>query len=88
MVGQKIDNIAGGGSYTPQQIANSTLLTHQEKIALLQELKAKVTGKQANSENLGFSPEEIDQAIAEVKKHAQDDGITDVDISIGRQSNA
>jgi len=88
MVDPRIDNIAGGGSYTPQQIANSTLLTHQEKIALLKNLNAKVTGTAPNPDGLGFSPEEIDQAIAEVKKHAQDDAITDVDISIGRQSNA
>jgi hypothetical protein len=66
-------NRAGGrDSLTPMQIAHHPLFTAREKIGLLQELKAEVTGTEPNEQHLGFSPEEIDEAIAEVRLGVQD----------------
>ena len=63
----------GTDDYTPMQIAESELLTHSEKIEMLHEMKAKVTGAEKNEEGYGPTPEEIDRALAAVKKHAQDE---------------
>jgi hypothetical protein len=66
-------NRAGGrDSLTPMQIAHHPLFTAREKIRLLQELKAEVTGTEPNEQHLGFSPEEVDEAIAEVRLGVQD----------------
>ena len=51
----------------PMQIAHNPLLTVREKLDLLTRLRAEVTGALENSEDLGLSPGEIDQAIGEVK---------------------
>jgi hypothetical protein len=51
----------------PMQIAHHALLTAREKLDLLARLRTEVTGALENSEDLGFSPGEIDQAIDEVK---------------------
>jgi hypothetical protein len=65
-------NRAGGrDGLTPMQIAHHPLFTAREKIKLLQELKAEVTGVEPNAQHLGFSPEEIDEAIAEVRLGVQ-----------------
>jgi hypothetical protein len=65
-------NRAGGDRLTPLQIAHHPLFTAHEKIRLLQELKAEVTGVEPNEDDLGFSAGEIDEAIAEVRLGAQD----------------
>lgn len=63
-----LDGGAGGQSaLMPMQIAHHALLTAREKLELLNRLKAEVTGALENSEDLGLSPGEIDQAIDEVK---------------------
>jgi hypothetical protein len=57
---------------SPMQIAHSPLFTAREKIDLLNQLKAEVTGEAANPDQLGYDPEEIDAAIAEIKLEVQD----------------
>jgi hypothetical protein len=56
----------------PMQIAHNSLFTAREKIDLLNKMKAEVTGAAENGDNLGFTAEEIDEAIEEVKRGAQD----------------
>jgi hypothetical protein len=64
---------AGGrDGLSPMQIAHHPLFTAREKIELLNEIKAEVTGREPNPDNLGFSPDEVDEAIAEVKHGVQD----------------
>lgn len=64
---------AGGrDGLTPMQIANHPLFTAREKIDLLNEMKAEVTGSEPNEDGLGFGAGEIDEAIAEVRQKAQD----------------
>ena len=73
MVPDSVESRAGGkDALTPKQIAHHPLLTAREKGALLQKLKAEVTGAMENDLDLGFSPAEIDAAIEEVKLGAQD----------------
>ena len=55
----------------PVQIAHNPSLTAREKLDLLVRLKAEVTGALQNSEDLGLTPGEIDQAIDEVKRGAE-----------------
>lgn len=55
----------------PVQIAHNPSLTAREKLDLLTRLKAEVTGALENSEDLGLTPGEIDQAIDEVKLDAE-----------------
>jgi hypothetical protein len=57
---------------SPMQIAHNPLFTAREKIELLNQLKAEVTGERANPDNLGYDPEEIDAAIAEIRTEVQD----------------
>jgi hypothetical protein len=57
---------------SPMQIAHNPLFTAREKIELLNQLKAEVTGEDANPDQLGFEPEEIDAAIQEIKLEVQD----------------
>jgi hypothetical protein len=57
---------------SPMQIAHNPLFTAREKIELLNELKAEVTGEDANADNLGYDAEEIDAAIAEIRLEVQD----------------
>lgn len=61
----------GKASFTPMQIAHHELFTAKEKLDLLYRIKAEVTGAVQNENDLGFSPEDIDEAIAEVKLDAQ-----------------
>ena len=63
--------MGGKDNFTPMQIAHNTLFTAKEKLDLLHLIKAEVTGAVQNEDDLGFSPEEIDEAIAEVKLEAQ-----------------
>ncbi|HZY67550.1 MAG TPA: hypothetical protein VFE52_03130 [Devosia sp.] len=57
---------------SPMQIAHNPLFTAREKIDLLNQLKAEVTGETANSDHLGYDPAEIDAAIQEIKLEVQD----------------
>jgi hypothetical protein len=57
---------------SPMQIAHNPLFTAQEKIELLNRLKAEVTGEDANPDQLSYEPEEIDQAIQEIQLEVQD----------------
>ena len=63
-------NRAGGAErFNPMQIAHHSLFTAREKLDLLQQIKAEVTLD--GNTHLGFSPEEIDMAIQEVKLGVQ-----------------
>jgi hypothetical protein len=57
---------------SPMQIAHNPLFTAREKIELLNELKAEMIGDTANPDHLGYDPDEIDAAIAEIKLEVQD----------------
>jgi hypothetical protein len=52
---------------TPMQIAHHPLFTAREKIDLLNTLKAETTGVVLDEDQLGFAPEDIDDAIEEVR---------------------
>lgn len=62
----------GASKTSPMQIAHNPLFTAREKIEMLNELKAEVTGEDANPDQLAYDPEEIDAAIAEIKQEVQD----------------
>lgn len=57
---------------SPMQIAHNPLFTAREKIDMLNELKADVTGEAANPDQLAFGPDEIDAAIAEIRLEVQE----------------
>jgi hypothetical protein len=57
--------------FTPMQIAHHSLFTAREKLELLNKIKSEVSGVLHSEAELGFAPEEIDRAIAEVRLAAQ-----------------
>jgi hypothetical protein len=61
-----------GDMLTPMGIAHHALFTAREKLDLLQQIKAEVTGASEGDSYRGFSPEEIDEAIEEVRRVVQD----------------
>jgi hypothetical protein len=64
------ENRAGGSDrISPMQIAHNPLFTAREKLDLLQQLKIEVTAN--DNGRVGFSPEEIDEAIQDVKLGVQ-----------------
>lgn len=63
--------MGGRDHFTPMQIAHHTLFTAKEKLDLLHRIKAEVSGAVQNEDDLGFSPHEVDEAIAEVRLGAQ-----------------
>ena len=65
------DRMGGQDKVTPMGIAHNSLFTAREKIELLNQLKADVTGATQEGTELGFGPEEIDEAIAEVRQGVQ-----------------
>jgi hypothetical protein len=65
------DRMGGNDKVTPMSIAHNSLFTAKEKIELLNQLKADVTGATQEGKELGLDPEEIDQAIAEVRRGVQ-----------------
>ena len=65
------DRMGGHDNVTPMSIAHNTLFTAKEKIELLNQLKADATGAGHEGKDLGFDPEEIDEAIAEVRQGVQ-----------------
>lgn len=62
------DRVGGRDNLNPMRIAQNSLFTAREKLELLNQLKADVTGAQQEGDELGFSAEEIDRAIAEVRE--------------------
>ena len=62
----------GADRLSPMQVANHRLFTAHEKVRLLQELKAEVTGVEPNEDDFGFSGAEIEEAIVEIRLGAQD----------------
>lgn len=62
------DRVGGRDNLSPMRIAQNSLFTAREKLELLYQLKADVTGAQQEGDELGFSAEEIDRAIAEVRQ--------------------
>jgi hypothetical protein len=66
------DRMGGRDQLHPMQIARNSLFTAREKLELLQDLKATVTGAQDNDEGLGFTAEEVDEAIAHVRRGVAD----------------
>lgn len=62
----------GDNLVSPMTIAHNALFTAKEKIELLNQLKADVTGASQEGKQIGFDPEEIDAAIAEVRQGVQD----------------
>lgn len=65
------DRMGGHDNVTPMSIAHNSLFTAKEKIELLNQLKADVTGATQEGTEIGFGPEEIDEAIAEVRQGVQ-----------------
>jgi hypothetical protein len=57
---------------SPMEIAHNPLFTAREKIDMLNELKAEVTGGAANPGGIGFDPGEIDAAIQQIRLEVQD----------------
>lgn len=62
------DRMGGRANLSPMQVAHNSLFTAKEKIELLNQLKAEVTGVQQKGDELGFDAEEVDAAIAEVRE--------------------
>lgn len=65
------DRMGGNDKITPMGIAHNSLFTAKEKIELLNQLKADVTGASQEGTELGFEAEEIDAAIDEVRRGVQ-----------------
>lgn len=63
--------MGGSSNLNPMQIAQNSLLTAREKLDLLHQIKAEVSGDKPNRDDLGFDPEEIDTAIAHVREGVQ-----------------
>jgi hypothetical protein len=71
------DRMGGPSNLSPMQIAHNSLFTAKEKIELLTQLKANVTGAQQEGDDVGFDAEEIDAAIAEVRQGVENGVGTD-----------
>jgi hypothetical protein len=52
---------------SPMEIAHNPLFTAREKIDILNELKAEVSGEAGNPDALGYDPGEIDAAIQQIR---------------------
>lgn len=70
-VESKAQRMGGSDSFTPMQIAHQDLFTAREKLDLLNKIKSEMSGIVHNEDDLGFSPQEIDEAIAHVRLAAQ-----------------
>lgn len=66
------ERMGGKDRLIPMEIAHNTLFTAHEKLQLLTELKAQAAGALEDGGDLGFTPAEIDEAIAEVRRGVQD----------------
>lgn len=63
------DRMGGHDNLSPQQIAHNTLFTATEKIELLHQLQSQHASNEGD--DLGFSAEDIDAAIAQVRQGAE-----------------
>ena len=66
------DEMGGPDSVTPMGIAHNSLFTAKEKLDMLNQLKADAAAAGEEGQQLGFTAEEIEQAIAEVHQGVQD----------------
>ena len=66
------ERVGGDGNVTPMEIAHHALFTAKEKIELLNQLKADVTGAHHEGKSMAVDADEIDAAIAEVRRGVQD----------------
>ena len=66
------ERVGGDHNVTPMEIAHHTLLTAKDKIELLNQLKADVTGAHHEGKSMAVDADEIDAAIAEVRRGVQD----------------
>ena len=66
------ERLGGQDNVTPMAIAHHTLFTAREKIELLNQLKADVTGAHQEGRPMAIEAEEIDAAIAEVRQEVED----------------
>lgn len=72
MIFDSLRDRAGGRTHlAPMEIAHHSLLTAREKIELLDDLKTRAGQADANDERYGYSAEEVDEAIAEVRLGSQ-----------------
>ena len=65
------DRTGGRDGLAPMQIAHHPLFTAREKIEMLEEMKDGITGPTFIQNGLGFEPEEIDEAIEEIRVNVQ-----------------
>jgi hypothetical protein len=72
MAFDSLEDGMGGDNITPMEIAHHTLFTAKEKIELLNQLKADVTGAHHEGKSMAVDADEIDAAIAEVRQGVQD----------------
>jgi hypothetical protein len=66
------DRMGGQDNVTPMGIAHHALFTAKEKIELLNQLKADATVAAQEGREIAVDPDEIDEAIAEVRQGVQD----------------
>jgi hypothetical protein len=71
------ERVGGDDNVTPMEIAHHTLFTAREKIELLNQLKADLTGAHHEGKPMAVDADEIDAAIAEVRQGVQDGVGTD-----------
>jgi hypothetical protein len=64
--------MGGSDNLTPMEIAHQTLFTAKEKIALLNQLKADAAVAAQEGRQITINGDEIDAAIAEVRRGVQD----------------
>lgn len=63
----KLGLLDGKRYLTPEEIAHHDFFSRQEKLDVLHELKAEASGAISNDDGVGYTVEEIESAIAEVK---------------------
>jgi hypothetical protein len=66
------DRMGGEDDITPMGIAQNGLFTAREKIDLLHQLKSDATAAGGEGRDMGIEAEEIDRAIAEVRRGVED----------------
>lgn len=59
---------SGERKLTPMEIAHHEFFTRGEKLDVLRDLKAEATGAKPNTDDVGYTAEEIDEAIQEVSR--------------------
>jgi hypothetical protein len=62
------DSANGPDALSPRRIARHQLFTPREKLGLLEELRVGVAGALAHDVDPGIKPDEIDDAIDEVRR--------------------